>query len=102
MHVYVVRAEFVDADAAADWLAWLQGGHVGDVLAAGAQGAEIVQLDTPPLCYEVRYRFASRTAFDAYEHDHAPRLRAEGSTRFPPSTVGYSRSSGAVIWSAGA
>lgn len=102
-HTYTVRATFQDPAIADAWVAWLLAGHVDAVLAAGALSAEIVRLDdAPPLSYEyeVRYRFASRAAFEAYERDDAPRLRAEGAARFPAGAVVYARSSGAVVRSA--
>lgn len=95
--VYTVTATLPDANTAAEWLAWLRGGHVGDVLAAGATTAEIIALDQPALTYEVRYRFRSREAFDRYERGVAPRLRAEGLKRFPPEKgISYRRSVGIV------
>lgn len=63
------------------WVRWLVETHAGDVLAAGAEHAEVVVLDPvgeAERSVEVRYRFASRAAFEGYERDHAPRLRAEG------------------------
>jgi hypothetical protein len=80
---YTVTATFPDEAVARDWLCWLIGGHVGEVLAAGATDAELVQLDETGRLFEVRYHFPSSEAFAAYERDHAPRLRAEGLRRFP-------------------
>lgn len=98
---YTVRAAFDDPALAESWVAWLRDGHVAEVLAAGALRAVIVGLeeDGDGVRYEVRYTFPSEAAFAAYERDHAPRLRAEGVRRFPPSVVKYSRSNGRVIWS---
>jgi len=96
--VYTVTATLPDADTAAEWLAWLRGGHVADVLAGGAAAAAIIALDPPALTYEVRYRFPSREAFDRYEREVAPRLRAEGLKRFPPERgISYRRSVGTVL-----
>lgn len=82
---YTVACTFKDPAIARAWLKWLEDGHLADVCAAGAHHAEAVRLDGegPELTYEARYRFASRAAFEAYERDHAPRLRAEGLARFP-------------------
>jgi hypothetical protein len=83
--VYTVTAEVAAAGTLDAWLAWLPA-HVQAVLAAGAQAAELSRLDGgPPFRAQVRYRFADRDAFAAYERDHAPRLRAEGLAAFPPS-----------------
>src|SRR4051812_3784579 len=80
---YVIRASFTNTSIAEDWLLWLQTGHVAEVLASGASSAELIALDAPQSTYEVRYRFPSREALDAYERDHAPRLRADGLKLFP-------------------
>jgi hypothetical protein len=67
------------------------------VLAGGATAAEVVALDQPAHAYEVRYRFHSREAFDRYERETAPRLRAEGLQLFPPERgIAYRRSVGVV------
>ncbi len=66
--------------------------HLADVCAAGAQSAELI---VDGLRCETRYTFADRAAFDAYERDHAPRLRDEGLQRFPLSLgLTYSRTTG--------
>ena len=80
---YTVSVTLPGEAAAAEWLRWLRGGHLAEVLAGGATQAEVVALDGPGSVYEVRYRFPSREAFDRYEREHAPRLRAEGLRLFP-------------------
>jgi hypothetical protein len=63
-------------------LVWLRDRHVADVCAAGADDAELVVLDEvegqQQHVLEMRYRFGSRGAFQRYEREQAPRLRAEG------------------------
>jgi Domain of unknown function (DUF4286) len=94
---YTVAATFTDATVAQDWLGWLRGGHIAEVLAGGAIAAEIVALDGPDCTYEVHYRFSSRETFARYERECAPRLRAEGMSLFPPEKgVTYRRSVGVV------
>jgi hypothetical protein len=95
---YTVAVTFADGALAGEWLRWLRDGHVAEVLAGGAADAEVVELDGPPFSYEVRYHFPSREAFDRYEREHAPRLRAEGLRRFPPEKgITYCRSAGRVL-----
>lgn len=95
---YTVAVAFPDGELVEPWLHWLRDHHIADVLAGGATRAEIVVLDAPAPTYEVRYRFPSRQAFDLYERDHAPRLRAEGLRLFPVEKgIRYQRSVG-VIW----
>lgn len=98
MFAYTVGCSFSDPAVAEAWVGWLTGGHLAEVCAAGALDACLVKLDGPPLRYEVRYHFADRAAFEAYEREHAPRLRAEGLARFPPEHgVAYARSTGEVM-----
>ena len=97
---YTVRGEFDDSAVAAQWVAWLQHGHLAEVLACGAQEAVLVQLT--PLAFEVRYRFADAAAFATYERDFAPKLRAEGLAKFPASRgARMSRSTGEILTSLG-
>jgi hypothetical protein len=101
---YTVTVAFDDSVLADEWLRWLTGGHIADVLAGGATDAELVELDGPTRAFEVRYHFPSRAAFALYERDHAPRLRAEGLRLFPPEKgVTYRRSLGEVagVWRSG-
>jgi hypothetical protein len=98
---YTLRATFTQTDLIEPWLSWLRDEHIAEVLAAGAKAAEIVRLDGAAVVYEVRYRFASREAFAAYERDHAPRLRADGLRRFPVGQgLHYQRSTGEVVLAA--
>ena len=98
MFAYTVGCSFTDPALAEAWVGWLTGGHLAEVRAAGALDACLVKLDGPAPRYEVRYHFADRAAFEAYERDHAPRLRAAGLARFPPERgVVYVRSTGEVV-----
>jgi hypothetical protein len=94
---YTVSVTLPDESMAREWLRWLREGHIAEVLGGGACRAEVVALDQPPHAFEVRYLFPSREAFDRYEREFAPRLRAEGLRLFPVERgVGYQRTSGAV------
>jgi hypothetical protein len=99
---YTVACDFTDASVAEAWLAWMRDEHLAEVCAAGALGAEAVRMDGAPdgitaRC-EVRYRFASREAFQRYERDEAPRLRAEGLKRFPLELgLRYTRTVGEIV-----
>lgn len=102
MFAYSVICQFVGTDPAGTsrrWLDWLIDQHLADVLAAGAASADVVRWDGEPLTLEVRYTFASRAAFNQYEQDHAPRLRSEGITKFPPGELGlsYRRQTGEIV-----
>ena len=98
MFAYTVSCTFTDAGVAEQWERWLREEHLADVCACGASAARLVRLDGPEIRYEARYEFASRGDFDAYERDHAPRLRAEGLERFPLELgLRYERSTGDVV-----
>ena len=98
MFAYTVICTFEKAEVADAWTDWLRGGHLADVRAAGAIAAELVRLEGIPIRLEARYRFASRQAFEDYERDHAPRLRAEGLERFPLALgLSYERTIGEIL-----
>ena len=93
---YTVHAQFDAPDVAAEWVAWLKDGHFADVMKGGALEAMVVQLE--PLKLEARYLFADRAAFTKYEQETAPKLRAEGLSKFPATRgVRMSRSMGDVL-----
>lgn len=97
---YTVTATLPDERTLAAYLDWLRSGHVQAVLAAGALEARIVQLIEParPLRVQTRYVFASRAAFEAYERERAPALRAEGLARFGPAAgVAFTRELGEIV-----
>jgi hypothetical protein len=86
--LYSVRATFTDHAVREEFIAWLRGGHLADVVRAGALDAELVEFapaGNAPGEVETRYHFASREAFDAYAEGPAVALRAEGAAKFPPS-----------------
>ena len=83
--IYAVIATLPDEETARAYRDWLTDGHVQAVLEGGATAAAVTRLhhdpgDPPRI--ESRYVFASREAFEAYERDHAPALRADGAQRF--------------------
>jgi hypothetical protein len=100
MFSYTVVCTFDDARVAEEWITWLRDEHLAEVCAAGAMDAEVIRCDglAGHARCEVRYHFASREAFEAYQRDHAPRLRAEGLKRFPPERgLKYERTTGEVV-----
>jgi hypothetical protein len=98
---YTVRIDAPDETTADEVVVWLQSGHIAEVCAAGALSGEIIRHrghDAIPPQVEVRYLFTDQAAFDRYERDHAPRLRAESLSQFPPSRgLRYSRSVGEIL-----
>jgi hypothetical protein len=99
MYSYTVRCSFSDVDVSARWFQWLQEEHIQHVLDCGALSADVFEMDCG-LTFEIRYGFSSKSAFEDYERNHAPRLRAEGLKKFPLSLgLEYSRTHGQLIWS---
>jgi hypothetical protein len=98
MIAYTVRCEIADRTVAEEWLEWMRGDHLAAVVAAGAREGVVVQLDGEPSVCEARYLFDDRAAFERYEREEAPRLRADGLTRFPPERgIRYGRTVGVVV-----
>lgn len=98
MFAYTVACTFTNPDVADRWLDWLREEHLADVCAAGALDARAVRVDGDAIRCEARYHFADRAAFEAYERDHAPRLREEGLEKFPLDLgLTYERSTGEVV-----
>ena len=81
IYSYVVRITIDDPRAFDAYVTWLRDAHVGDVCASGARDADLIVIDVnpgEPLAVEAHYRFVSREAFEKYEREQAPRLRADG------------------------
>jgi hypothetical protein len=91
---------FLERDAMEAFLVWLRDRHLGDVRAAGALDAVLVVADEPNVI-EARYRFASRDAFEVYEREQAPRLRADGIAELArigaADGVTFTRSTGEIV-----
>lgn len=107
---YTVTAELPDEGSLREYLAWLTHGHIQDVIAGGASEAQVIgplpaadPLPQPPFRVESRYIFPTLDAFRAYETIHAPRLRAQGLSRFGPERgIRMTRSLGLLADRAGA
>ena len=91
--VYFVRVTFSNAAVRAKFVEWLRGGHLAEVVRAGALDAELVErelaTDAPPGALrpiEARYHFASHAAFETYANGPAVALRAQGAALFPPTS----------------
>jgi hypothetical protein len=86
MVTYEVNLD-LDAAIREDYLAWLDG-HVREICALpGFTGARLWEVTDPAppdgrigLC--VQYALRDAAALEAYLRDHAPRLRADGLSRF--------------------
>lgn len=98
--LYSVIATLPDEATRAEYIAWLEDGHVDQVVKGGAHSAMIVRVVDPPspLRVETRYVFATRDLFDRYVRQTAPKLREEGLRRFPAQRgVGFERRIGEIV-----
>ena len=96
--VYTVHCQIKDDNKIDEWLGWLKGGHIADVMAGGAQSAKIIQLDDEENSFQVQYIFANRETFERYEREFAPALRDEGLKLFPQEDgFSYQRSTGQIL-----
>ncbi|QYU70445.1 DUF4286 family protein [Leptolyngbya sp. 15MV] len=100
-HAYIVTATLPDSQTADRYLRWLtEGGHLADVLRHGALSAQVIRLDDagPAPVLETRYLFPNQDRLNTYIREHAPALRAQGLSLFPPSSgVVFHRRSGPVL-----
>jgi hypothetical protein len=98
---YMVTATLPDEDVLADYLAFLEDGHVDAVVSHGAHSAMIVRLEPAPgapLRVMTQYIFPTRELFDRYIEHFAPALRADGLRRFPPERgVRFERAIGEIV-----
>lgn len=94
--LYEVEATIADRETAERWVAWMLTEHLSDVRRCGALSGRLIELDGADHHFVAQYEFASRDALNAYLHDHAPRLRAEGASRFPADKVTYTRRIGLI------
>ena len=98
--LYSVIATLPDEATRAEYIAWLEDGHLDQVVKGGAHTAMIVRVLDPeaPPQVETRYVFATRDLFDRYVREAAPRLRQDGLRRFPPERgVGFQRRLGEIL-----
>ncbi|MEE2825998.1 MAG: DUF4286 family protein [Planctomycetota bacterium] len=101
MFVYSIDCEFeqggtgVESDLVHRWVVWMREVHIPDVIASGARSAEFFQFEREQPTFRVLYHFDSARAFNRYENEHAPRLRAESLREFPSKTgLSYRRECG--------
>ncbi len=102
---YTVTATISDSATLREYVDWLRNGHVQQVIEGGAESGVVVLLDPDGTGRTVQrvvtqYIFASRDAFERYEREHAPALRADGLARFGPQTgrdVVFARTVGVVL-----
>ena len=86
---YSVIAETDSEATMRAYVDWLTGGHIQDVIDAGARSACLVLMDEADdgiYRAEMRYLFGSRSEFETYERGPAVGLRSEGIALFGPES----------------
>ncbi len=84
---YMVIATLPSQAIEAEYVAWLEDGHVDQVVKGGAHSAMIVRFEPDGSGHPrvmTQYVFSTREVFDHYVTHHAPGLRADGIKKFPP------------------
>lgn len=98
---YMVIATIPTQELLTEYVAWLEDGHVDQVVKGGAHSAMIVRLEPDQQGrhrFMTQYVFATREIFDTYVAVHAPALRADGQRRFGPQTgVTMTREIGEIV-----
>lgn len=90
--IYAVTGACRDEKVVGEFRAWLEGGHVLEVVErGGAATAWIAEVEDEPHTLEILYVFRSREDLAAYERDHAPALREEGLRLFGDGRISFSR-----------
>ncbi|MEO0311567.1 MAG: hypothetical protein RIQ89_1224 [Bacteroidota bacterium] len=93
MIVYSVTIN-VDHSIAKQWLQWMRTKHIYDVVKAGNfLDFKLLQLmgdqDSGGLTYNVQYYCKDLAAYQKYEKDYAPKLRAEAIEIFGDKFVAF-------------
>lgn len=103
---YAVTATLPDEAMAREYVEWLEGGHVRQVIEGGAESGFVVRVsrrDGDGLSPEARqvmsvYIFPTREHFERYERLAAPALREDGRRKFGPERgVSMARTLGDVV-----
>ncbi|MBY0313326.1 MAG: DUF4286 family protein [Phycisphaerales bacterium] len=98
---YMVIATLPTPELRAQYVTWLEDGHVDQVIKGGAHSAMIVALAPDAQGRDrvmTQYVFATRENFDTYVAVHAPALRAEGQRLFGPQMgVTMTREVGEIV-----
>ncbi len=96
--LYSVTATLPDEPTAVEYIAWLEDGHVDQVVEAGAHSGMIIRIEGAPIRVRTQYVFSTRETFDRYVERDAPGLRADGLKRFPPERgITFSRDIGEIV-----
>lgn len=94
MIVYSVTV-MLDEALLADWLLWMRGKHIPDVLATGyftghrLQRLVFPEPDEGQVTYNIQYLCNSYDEYNRYQKEEAPRLQAHHTDRYPQGVVAF-------------
>ncbi|MCB0618983.1 MAG: DUF4286 family protein [Saprospiraceae bacterium] len=84
----------IDPDIQEDWLRWMQGTHIPDVMSTGLfleyRLNRLVGLDeSDGITYAVQYACNDMATMHRYQVQHAPRLQEEHTSRYQGKFVAF-------------
>lgn len=76
----------IDHEVHDDWLQWMKGNHIPDVLKTGlfleAKLSKIVAEESGGLSYSIQYLCENQANLDEYQNSHSLRLQQEHNLRY--------------------
>jgi len=92
MIIYNVTVK-VDEDIHKEWLDWMKGKHVPDVMKTGFfvehKIGKLLLDDEDGITYSIQYTCNSMEDYKAYEKNYAPALKAEHAEKFKDKFVAF-------------
>lgn len=85
----------IDSQIETEWLEWMKGSHIPDVMATGCFDSYKIMrlLDPPPdeygVTYAMQYFCRDLDALHTYWREHAPALQADHSERYKERFVAF-------------
>ena len=83
MLVYEVKIN-IDSDVESEWLDWMKKVHVPDVLATGLIEKQelLIEEEGDVTYYLFQYFFPDQEAYDTYNRDYGPALKADTTQKY--------------------
>lgn len=95
MYIYSVTIK-LDISIEKEWLEWMRGEHIAEVLATGMfqrysfkQLLDPIDEDEPSKTYIIQYYTDTLDKYHTYINEYAPALRQKGLDRFKDRFIGF-------------
>lgn len=92
MIIYNVTVS-VDNEVHEMWLAWMRNTHLPEVMATGhfldARICRVLSEGDSGATYAIQYSCADMAAYEGYQADHAPRLKAESEKYYGGKAIAF-------------